>query len=187
MMAATAERYGDWIQVRSGGKFYPLDPRPEEIHITDIAHALSHVVRFTGHTSKPLSVAQHSVMVSWYCDPADALWGLLHDASEAYLSDIARPVKQMPEMAPYREAERRLMAVICDRFGLPREMPESVRRADEMMLATESRDLMAPRHPEWERWIGEVPSLPAPMTTWGADASREWFVSRYVLLGGRDL
>lgn len=179
-----AERYGDWIQVRSGGKFYPLDPRPEEITIEDIAHALSQVVRYTGHTSQALSVAQHSVMVSWRCDPADALWGLLHDASEAYLNDISRPVKQMPEMAPYRDAEDRLMAVICGRFGLPAGMPASVKEADEILLATESRDLMAPRHPDWERWISRVETLPGRIIPWPAGKSRRMFLGRYEELAG---
>ena len=59
-------RVGDWIQVYTGGQFWPLDPRPEEIHIEDIAHALALTCRFTGHCREFYSVAQHSLLVSYY-------------------------------------------------------------------------------------------------------------------------
>lgn len=143
-------RRGDWMQLASGKAFYPLDPRPEDIELADIAGALSRVCRFGGHVSAFYSVAQHSVLVSQVCDPADALWGLLHDASEAYLGDLIRPLKRQPECAGYCAAEARLMAVICERFGLPPEMPASVARADEVLLATEARDLMG--NAALERW-----------------------------------
>src|SRR5579885_2784587 len=91
-------RHGDWIQTYCGVAFYPLDPRPEEILIEDIAHALSMLCRFTGHVKRFYSVAQHCVYVSHRCDPKDALWGLLHDAAEAYLNDISRPVKSLREL-----------------------------------------------------------------------------------------
>src|SRR5271165_7548492 len=87
-------RKGDWIQTYTGRVMYPLDPRPEEINIIDIAHALSNLCRFTGHVRTFYSVAEHSVRVSQHCDPKDALWGLLHDASEAYLADMSRPMKR---------------------------------------------------------------------------------------------
>jgi hypothetical protein len=97
-------RVGDWIQTYSGRQFWPLDPRVEDVHLEDIAHALSNVCRYTGHVREFYSVAEHSVHVSWSCEPEDALWGLLHDASEAYLADMARPVKQ--NMPVYVAAER---------------------------------------------------------------------------------
>ncbi len=82
-------RRGDWIQVRSGRKFHPLDPRPEDVDINDIAHALSNLCRFTGHCTDFYSVAQHSVIASQIVPPASALAALLHDASEAYMGDIS--------------------------------------------------------------------------------------------------
>ena len=97
-----------FIGTFSGLRFWPLDPNPEKILIADIAHALAHQCRFGGHASKFYSVAEHSVHVSKLCLPEHALWGLLHDASEAYLVDLPRPLKLLPEFAPYREAERRL-------------------------------------------------------------------------------
>jgi uncharacterized protein len=146
-MSTTEARVGNWGCTASGRRYWPEDPRPEDIAIEDIAHALALQCRYGGHCSEFYSVAQHAVHVSEVCDPADALWGLLHDASEAYIVDVPRPFKLAAGMEVYREFEERSMRAICDRFGLPYEMPESVRDADETLLATEARDLM-PHHGE---------------------------------------
>ena len=84
------KRKGDWMQTHSGIQFWPLDPRPEDILIEDIAHALSNQCRFAGHCCFHYSVAQHSVLVSENVPAQDAMWGLLHDAGEAYLVDLPR-------------------------------------------------------------------------------------------------
>jgi len=139
---------GNWIQTYSGLKMYPLDPSPEEICIEDIAHALSNICRFTGHCSQFYSVAQHSVYVSSRVSKENALWGLLHDASEAYLNDIAKPVKHSNEFIQYRQAEKRLMVVIAKKFGLPIEQPDEVSEMDTILLVTEARDLGL-FTPEW--------------------------------------
>jgi hypothetical protein len=144
----------DWIQTRSGRKFFPLAPRAEDIELGDIAHALSNICRYTGHVSRFYSVGEHSVRVSKRVleitgDPDQAMWGLLHDASEAYLADIASPVKHQDAMAGYRSAEKKLEAVICERFSLPLEMPAAVKQADLELLCTEAHTLMTPLHPEW--------------------------------------
>src|ERR1019366_9954250 len=83
------------IRTYSGVRFKPLDPDPA-VGISDIAHALANQCRFGGHSSAFYSVAQHSVRVSEICAAEDALWGLLHDASEAYLVDVPAPLKQLP-------------------------------------------------------------------------------------------
>lgn len=145
----------DWIQTYSGLKVFPLDPKPNQICIEDIAHALSNICRFTGHTRDFYSVAQHSVMVASNVSNASCFWGVLHDASEAYLCDIARPVKIQPELKAYREAEDRLMAVICKKFGLPREMPDEVRLADRRALRTEARDLGLYTK-DWDGYVQDV-------------------------------
>jgi uncharacterized protein len=131
-----------WIKCYSGGRIHPLNPRPEDIHIEDIAHALSLNSRFTGHTPYPYSVAQHSLIISTLVPREFALWGLLHDASEAYLSDIARPVKHQPEFEFYRVVEKRLMRAVCERFGLPEEEPEVVKYWDQRLLVSEQLLLM---------------------------------------------
>jgi 5'-deoxynucleotidase YfbR-like HD superfamily hydrolase len=135
---------GEWLQTYLGKRFYVCDPRPEDMDIEVIAHALSQQVRFSGHTRGAYSVAQHCVMVSDLSAREDALWGLLHDASEAYLVDIPSPLKRLPEFSGYLALEAKIMAAICDRYGLPREMPASVRHADLVALVTEARDLMSP-------------------------------------------
>jgi 5'-deoxynucleotidase YfbR-like HD superfamily hydrolase len=110
-----ARNDNNWIQTFTGRQFWPLDPRPEDIELLDIAHALANKCRYTGHTRSFYSVAQHSVLVSEIVPAADAHWGLLHDASEAYLPDVARPVKR--ELAGFQEIENRLMGCVAERDG----------------------------------------------------------------------
>jgi uncharacterized protein len=136
-----------WIQTHSGKQFFPLEPRIGDIDIQDIAHALSLNCRFNGHCLTFYSVAEHSVRVSRALPTDLARWGLLHDAAEAYLTDLPRPVKhQMPE---FSVIEDRLLKVIAERFGLSWPMPDAVKYADDALLATESRDIMAPAPAPW--------------------------------------
>ncbi|WP_035670040.1 hypothetical protein [Bradyrhizobium liaoningense] len=136
----------DWIQTYTGKKFWPLDPKPEEVDIRDIAHALSLLCRFGGHCYRFYSVAEHSMLVSRHSG-AHALWGLLHDASEAYLIDVPRPLKR--GLVGYREAEAKLQGVICEAFGLPVEQPDEVSRADVALLMDERLQIMAPAPEPW--------------------------------------
>jgi uncharacterized protein len=145
-----------WIRTFSGLRFWPLDPQAEHIRIEDIAHALAHQCRFSGHTRSFYSIAQHSLLVSELCRPEDALWGLLHDASEAYLGDAARPLKELAEFAAYRDAEQRLQSCIMERFGLRPEQPASITEADDLMLAIEYRDLMT--RPVDDQYIASPPA-----------------------------
>lgn len=172
-----------WIQTWSGLKFDPLNPDPEAIRIEDIAHALANVCRFTGHTNYFYSVAEHSVYVSQRCDPADALAGLLHDATEAYMADIAAPIKQDPIFDGYRAAERRLERVILERFGLAPVLPGSVKEADARMLATEATRIMTPLHLEWELYAKPYEG----MVIVGFEPVRACalFLDRFFALGGR--
>lgn len=135
---------GDWIQTYSGLQFYPQHPLPEDVEITDIAHALSMICRFCGHCKEFYSVAQHCVLVSETCLPENAFWGLLHDASEAYICDIPRPLKQMEEFKQYKIMEKKAQETICLRFDISINEPWDVKRADCVLLATERRDLMNP-------------------------------------------
>ena len=106
-----------WIQTYTGRQFWPLAPQAEHVDIRDIAHSLAMQCRFNGHCRGFYSVAQHSVLVSQVVPPEDALWGLLHDAAEAYISDLPRPLKNTaPE---FRAAEHRLLTVILGRLGCP--------------------------------------------------------------------
>jgi len=140
-------RIGDWMQTFSGRQFWPLDPRPEEIFIEDIAHALSMACRYAGHCKRFYSVAEHSVLVSWHLPRELRLWGLLHDASEAYLVDVPRPLK--PSLPGYYDLEAAVMAQVCERFGLPVEMPPRVKEIDNRILVDESQQNMAPCVVPW--------------------------------------
>lgn len=120
----------------------PLEVKPEDIYIMDIAHANSNLCRYNGHVDYFYSVAQHSIIVSQQFEDKDLqLWGLLHDASEAYLGDVVAPLKYSGEYDFYLEAEENLMNVICDKFGLDREQPEEVDFVDKKLRNNEMRDL----------------------------------------------
>lgn len=154
-------RRGNWIVTASGRKFFPFDPRSEDVDVRDIAHALARVCRFGGHTREFYSVAQHSVLVSHLVPDHLALHGLLHDAAEAYVGDVVRPLKaHMPE---YRQVEARVFDAIRERCGLVQLNVvdwSTIKLADNAMLLAERRDLMPPTDRDWaedEQPI-EVPS-----------------------------
>lgn len=115
----------------------PLHMQPEQVHINDIARALSRICRFNGHVAGYISVAEHSVMVSYLVPEELALEGLLHDASEAYLGDMTRPVKRHPDMASYVEAEERAHLAVATAFGLNYPHHADVSAADNQQLAWE--------------------------------------------------
>ena len=151
-----------WIQTYSGRRFNPTKPNPSAIVIQDIAHALSMQCRFSGHCREFYSVAQHCVLVSHICNSEDALWGVLHDASEAYLVDVPRPLKHSGKFQAYLEMEEVMQRAICERFGLSPVEPASVKRADKILLSTEARDLMTPLHPDWRQPAESIPFTITP-------------------------
>ncbi len=160
----------------AGGRYFPLlAPSPADIHIEDIAHALSNLCRFTGHVREFYSVAQHSVLVSQIVPPQDALAALLHDASEAYITDISKPLK--PHLGGYAEIETRIMEAVLQAFGLPTCLPDSVKRADLILLATEKRDLM-PAHEDWEL-TRDLPRLQEIIVPLPPRAARARFMDRF--------
>jgi len=130
------------ITTYTGRTVDPLHIKPEDVCIEDIAHALALCNRFAGHTRVPLSVAQHSVDVSRYCAGPFALQGLLHDASEAYLGDVTKWLKDTPEFAAYRKAEALVQQTIFQAFGCPTLLSETVINADRFMVRFEARQLM---------------------------------------------
>lgn len=139
----------NWIQTYEARQFWPTAPALEDIGIHDIAHALSNLCRYGGHTEWFYSVAQHCVLVSESVPEKYALYGLLHDASEAYLVDVPRPIKHEPEMGFYRSVEHGLQSLIYSRFGLDPHEPECLKVADNQLLVTEQRDLMKPPPVAW--------------------------------------
>lgn len=141
-------RKGDWLGTRSGKRFYPLDPQPEDVDLKDIALALSRICRFNGHTKKFYSVADHCLNVQQYLSLYGAstkiqLYGLLHDASEAYVCDIPKPLKI--HLVGYSEIEKGVQKAIYEAFALPEPYPieeEFVKHADQYIFAVEAKELM---------------------------------------------
>jgi hypothetical protein len=198
---AADTRTTDWIMTASGRRFWPIEPRIEDVSIKDIAHHLSHLCRFTGAVRTFYSVAQHSVLVSQLLappiDPATVsagearrhrqagLFGLLHDASEAYLTDVPRPLKRSAAFGPYRDVEAQLQRVIYASFGLHvDDEPPDLKLVDRRMLRTEQRDLMPPPVP------GEARDDVDPFLTvnlrgpyiWSPQVARMFFLERFVAL-----
>ena len=141
-------RKGDYIGTYTGKQFWPLDPKPEEVCIEDIAHALSQICRFNGHTKRFYSVIHHSLNVAYYLEKTGhskltQLYGLLHDTAEAYVCDIPRPLKRF--LAGYEEIEKSVQWVIYKHFNLDRPSKghrDSVKLMDNYVLALESRVFM---------------------------------------------
>jgi hypothetical protein len=172
-----ADRY---FRTYCGKRVYPFCPSPEEIDIDDIARSLAQQCRFLGHTDAPYSIAQHCVLVSELVPAQDALWGLLHDASEAYLGDLPAPIKRAPEMSIYRIAEDRLLACIARKFGLPPEMPGSVMLADKIALATEFRDVTTVEDPDWiVAECGVAPMADCTIFPWPPVVAEDRFLRRF--------
>jgi hypothetical protein len=167
-----------WIQTYTGKPFWPLNPRPEDLDIIDIAHSLAHQCRYSGHTKQFYSVAEHSVHISYFVKPENALWGLMHDASEAYLSDIPRPIK--PLLPQYKEAEKRLMDCIAFRFNFSEEEPAEVKEMDTLILHNERRDLMLPSALEWGLQGEPIPNL--TIEGWSPNKAKALFLRRYLEL-----
>lgn len=150
---------GSWMQTYTGRAFYPLDPQPEDIDIVDIAHALSMQCRYNGHVDRFYSVAEHCVlMANWILDEsgvlgdrfatATALWALFHDAAEAYVGDMVRPLKiHMPDFCAADDA---VTAAIARRFDLGQTtIPAEVKAIDTRILLDERAELLVPPPGAW--------------------------------------
>lgn len=176
----TSACYGEsssdsWIQTFSGLQFFPFRPEESEILIEDIAHALSNLCRFTGHVSHFYSVGQHSILVSQLVPPEYAVAGLLHDATEAYLSDIASPIK--PGIPGYYAIEERLEKRIFQEFGISLPLPGCVKEADMVAVATEARDLMPNYSRMWK--LTRPPLLGVRIDPWTPEATERQFLDRF--------
>lgn len=175
---------GDWMQTFTGRRFYPLDPRPDEIDPEDIAHALSLLCRYGGHVDRFYSVAEHCVLMSEWVAPENALAALLHDATEAYVVDVPRPLKrQLPD---YQRIEEQVWFAIAYRFRLrlpmPFVLPAEVKVADDRILLTERNELM-PRAGLWAQ-DGEMDPLPVTITGWSPAEAERRYLDRLLALWG---
>jgi len=128
------------IRTFSGKYINVFDPNPDDIIIEDIAHALSNIPRFGGHLPIFYSVAQHCIACAGYVNPKFALEALMHDATEAYLLDIPKPVKKM--LPHYVSAEMNLHKIIARKFNVPIGMSPEVKEVDKVMLEFEWSNIM---------------------------------------------
>jgi hypothetical protein len=161
-----------------GGTIEPLNPDPADIDIRAIAHALSQQCRWTGHTSRFYSVAEHCILASRIERSLDCL---LHDASEAYLSDLARPIKKAPGLGDvYSKCEAKLERAIALRFGLTWPMPPRVKAADDAMLRREAQELI----PHLGRIYAAPPKGTPHTHCWSPQAAEAFFLERYAEMGG---
>lgn len=162
-----------WILTHSGQRFDLANPDPASVLAQDIAASLSRLCRFNGHCSRFYSVAQHSLYVASIVPPQLQLVALLHDATEAYVGDMVRPLKRMiPE---YQRIERAVWRAICTRFGIPEHMPAAVIYADLILLATERRDLL-PKHADNWPCLEGIKPLPEPIPTMSAEAAQQEYL-----------
>lgn len=163
----------------ASGVYFDYTSVSNQVRIEDIGHALANICRFGGHTRAFYSVAQHSVLVSENVPAEHALWGLLHDAAEAYIGDMPRPLKEL--LPDYRKLEASVEQEIFFKLGLPSQKPDCIKQADLVLLATEQRDLMPAHDDEWALIAGIEP-LPQTIIPWSPYWSRIKFMDRYAQL-----
>lgn len=152
-----SSRVGDFISTFTGGKWYPLDPRVEEVKIEDIAHSLSMLCRYNGHCKYFYSVAEHCWLLSYAVPDQYKLEALVHDGSEAYTSDIPRPFKYSDSMSLFREIEDKNASVVYEFVGL--SYPESavVKEFDKRIVGNEGAALLP--YTDWHTSINKIPNI----------------------------
>lgn len=170
-----------YVRIYSGGKPRLVDVnhlQPSEIHIADIAHALSLQCRYGGHLKEHYSVAQHCVLVSQIVeriDPTAARWGHMHDAAETYLVDVLHPIKR--HLGQYRQLEERVLKRLAVHFGLPWPIPSIVEQIDHELAVIEQIQLQNAVFPT-------LPDLPGLKTIepWSAIVAEMAFLERFLEL-----
>lgn len=165
----------DWMQTFTGRAFFPLAVNVNDINEFDIAHSLAFQCRYNGHTSKFYSVAEHAYHMSYIVPEEDALWALLHDAPEAYIGDMVRPLKKtMPE---FRALDEKIMEAICEKFELHQNfMPDSVLEADNRIIENERLALL--REPPYPWTIHGDPYPDLVIEAWAPEVAEFKFYNR---------
>ena len=168
---------GAWIESFSGLRVYPLAMTEKMVVIEDIAHALSMKCRYGGHCLKFISVAEHSVYVANVLAQMDKLelikWGLFHDAAEAYLPDVARPIKD--HIQGFRAIEQQCERAIADKFNLcPKYIPKDVKHVDTSVLYREKEVVMRDG-PEWSK-VDVIPLPDLEIHCWTPEEAEEQFM-----------
>jgi hypothetical protein len=171
------DRRGGWIQTYSGGRFWPMDPRIEDVRVEDVAHHLSMKARFSGACIRMLSVAQHGVELSALVgdDLVDQYAALHHDNTETFLPDVPTPVK--PYIPFFRMLESaHEHAVVVGAFGVDPAALKRIKPFDKRIVADEALSLMRPSHHQWK-------TRPEPLgiriSAWSSEEAEERFLARH--------
>lgn len=165
-------------QTRSGRTVYPLDPQPGDLHIEDIATGLAGMCRFGGMTRKHYSVAEHSLIVSYYVDPDYARQALLHDAAEAITGvDMPGPLKRDERLSFWRELEDRLQEIIFARFHVVPTLASvaAVHDVDSRLL----HDELAVAMGSTDSWGMTGEPLGAGISFFDRDTAKRLFLKRF--------
>ncbi len=188
-----------WQRMLSGRRLDLLDPSPLDVEIADIAHGLARVARWNGQTSGAhiFSVAQHTLLVEAVLraenpniDARIRLAALLHDAPEYVIGDMISPFKAVLG-GDYKAVEKRLLAAIHIRFGLPPQIPvaieKQIKAADRGAAYLEATELAGFSKEEAKRLFGRDPGLPDAvredyLTPWNAAKAEKRFLARFKAL-----
>ena len=170
----------NWILTYTGKKFYPTDPRPAEICIEDIAHALANLCRYAGHSEDFYSVAEHSCLIAEKAPPSYRKWALLHDATEAYVVDMPRPVKRF--LKEYRAIEERLLWAVAGHFGLSLPIPDEIIELDNRILLDERNTFFKPPFPSWGEAIEKLQPIGVEPQGLYPLTARKWFLEMWELI-----
>ena len=169
-----------WIQTHSGQVVNLADLTSDVICIEDIAHSLSHICRYTGHSRVHYSVAEHCYWASEVAlrsQPKFALYALLHDAHEAYVGDVSAPLKSL--LPDYRKLEDRIQTQVLSRFGLNLPVPPEVKAMDHTMMCTERQQLLS--WPPPQPWVD--PDNPGylflDLKCWAPEVARDRFLTQF--------
>ena len=162
------------IALYNGDFFDFKNPENHEFDIEVIAHALSNICRFTGHTVRHYSVAEHSVLVSRLVSPSSALEGLLHDAAEAYIGDVSSPLKAM--LPEYRAIETEVEKAIAKYFNLRFPLSPEVKIADKSLYRQELRQMTNGHDDIWSTDLKEANVVVAGLR---AKDAKKFFLSRF--------
>lgn len=185
MSLAVKTAAGPTILLQSGHYFDLLDAANSRFTLGDIAHGLAQTCRFAGQCRRFYSVAEHSWHASFLVPDVLRLAALMHDAAEAFIGDVTRPLKSL--LPEYRAIEKRIEAVIAARFGLGDlcNHPE-VKRADLALLAAEQAALMPAHADSWACLAGIEPAKTQRdlRWPWSAMEARQAWIDRLCALVG---
>lgn len=174
---------GTWMQVQGGRVFYPMDPRANEVFLEDIGFALARINRFNGHADQCISVAQHLCQCQWMAYSEG--YGvrvqyavLMHDAAEAFIGDMVRPLKVY--MADFKQVELKVMAAIMEALDVPKMDDSLIKRFDNFGWAWEKRDCFKSAG-EWPN-TPKLPDYLYTMKPWTTDNAYRTFMNQAVHL-----